>query len=133
MSNAKRKPSARARHGFVCECGGKYEIEERKLAGMTYELYACPRCGDTIFTAEQVRAYRKVHALAQVAKKLEPLTLRHVGNSINATVPRELAELGFREGRRFLWEIDSPTRITLHLLADDGRRKRPATSKHRER
>jgi hypothetical protein len=111
---------------MVCECGEVYRLEERQLRGLAYEVYVCPKCQDTIFTMEQARAYRQVHALADVAARLEPLTLRHVGHSVNATVPKELAELGFAGGRKFRWEIESPTRITLHLIGGAGP---PSTSK----
>lgn len=111
---------------MVCECGGVYKLEERQLRELAYEVYVCQKCHDTIFTMEQARAYRQVHALADVAEHLKPLTLRHVGNSVNATVPKELAELGFEGGRKFRWEIESPTRITLHLI---GGADQPSTGK----
>lgn len=123
MSKTSARPVTSRRSRLVCECGGVYKLEEQTLRGLAYEVYVCPKCRDTIFTMEQARAYRQVHALAQVAQKLEPLTLRHVGNSVNATVPKELAELGFEGGRKFRWEIESPTRITLHLMARSRREK----------
>lgn len=132
-----RRAGARPRR-FVCECGGLYILETREIAGLPYELYACPTCGDTIFTRDQARAYREVHALAKVAQELGPQKLRHVGNSVNATVPKGLVDLGFREGRRYEWVIESPTRITLRLISNEraprgsgSRAKRSAAARQR--
>lgn len=103
------------------DCGVAYQIQVSRLEGFPYEVYVCPNCGDTLFTMEQARAYREVHALAELASKdLGPLKLRQVGNSVNATVPKEFAAIGFHEGRRFQWEIEGPGAIRLRLLADTG-------------
>lgn len=126
-ATSRRSADTRPRR-FVCECGGVYKLETREVAGFPYELYACPACGDTIFTREQAREYREVHALAKVAQELEPQKLRHVGNSVNATVPKGLVDLGFREGRRYEWVIESPTRIALRLI---GSGQRPASARGR--
>ncbi len=100
-------------------CGQLYQPEVRDLDGFPYTLCACPKCGDTLFTMEQAKAYKEVHALAELAKReLGPLTLRQVGNSVNATVPKELATIGFRKGRQFQWEVQGPGVIRMRLLSE---------------
>lgn len=118
---------------FTCECGGTYKLTTKTLGGMPYELYECPKCRDSIFTMAQTRAYRQIHELVEAAKRLETLRLRRVGNSVNATVPKELAELGFGNGQPFRWEIQSPTQITLHLVNRASAARRPSKSKAKPR
>ncbi len=118
------------------ECRRLYQLEKRQLHGFDYELYVCPKCEDTLFTLEQAKAFRQVHALAELSQKpLGPLTLRRVGNSLNATVPRELAAVGFESGRRFRWELQGPGTLTLQLIespTDEEKPDRPVRSKKKK-
>ncbi len=99
------------------ECGGFYGTEKRDVNGFGYDVLVCPKCGDVVFTMDQAQHYREAHSLAQMAqKRLAPLTLRQVGNSVNATVPKEFASIGFKKGEKFRWEVQGPGVLALHLL-----------------
>ena len=110
---------------FRCDdCRQFYELETRQLGGFDYELYVCRGCEDTLFTMDQAKTYREVHALAELSRKpLGPLMLRRVGNSLNATVPKELVAVGFEPGQRFQWEIQGPGKLTLQLLEPEATAK----------
>jgi hypothetical protein len=119
---------------LVCdECGGVYQVQTRQVEGLPYEVYVCPKCGDTVFTLAQAEYFKEVSKLAELAKKsLGPLTLRQVGNSINATVPKELSDVGFSSGRQFQWEVQGPGVIALRLLSASEQKVQRSSKERRK-
>lgn len=77
-----------------CDCGGKFQTQEKEFNGLRSEALVCSKCGYTTLTREQ--AEELLHL-----KKLEDLLSKErrvikIGNSIGITLPEGI---GVRQGQ----------------------------------
>ena len=79
-----------------CDCGGTFVEQSYDFEGITSEASVCDKCGHVTLNlaqAERLAKLREMQVLLAGERKLIKM-----GNSIGLTLPRRLAEYGFKIG-----------------------------------
>ncbi|MBI2137498.1 hypothetical protein HYU12_03195 [Candidatus Woesearchaeota archaeon] len=79
-----------------CKCGGSIGLERCFIEGFLAECMRCNKCGETLFTPEQVKQLAKLReANSEIEGKRK---IVKVGSSIAALLPKKVEGYGVREG-----------------------------------
>jgi len=80
----------------TCKCGGSIKLDRCLAEGFLVECMRCDKCGETLFTPEQIKLLIK---LREANKEIEgKRKIIKVGSSIAALLPKKVQTYGIKEG-----------------------------------
>ncbi len=80
-----------------CDCGGKFQVQNKEFGGIFTEAMVCSKCGYTTLTQQQAEELTRLKKLQDVLEKERKII--KIGNSIGITFPESMKKFGIHKGQ----------------------------------